>query len=137
MWSYHEYPKCSSLFTYIHLRICPKCNIQDCGNRELWVYCTSIILIVHCHAIYHVLIIKFGHIFILKLHPWNFITDIKHEIAGWGQRLNSLHRIYLLHYNRSFVSMRDASRYGCWLSGQRVLTMWLVESKSFSAWPSH
>jgi hypothetical protein len=78
---------------------------------------TSIVLIVHCHTISHVLILKFGLIFILNLQPQNcvfilklhsqqdLITGRKHELTGWGQRLNSLHRIYLLHCNWSFASI--------------------------------
>lgn len=61
------------------------------------------ILIVHWHVICHVLILKFGHNFILKFHPWTFIIANKHELAGWPQRLNSLHRIYL--HCRSFASI--------------------------------
>jgi hypothetical protein len=57
---------------------------------------TSIILITHCHANCHILIPKFGHVFILELHPQSFITSSKSELFGGWQRLNSLQRVCLL-----------------------------------------
>jgi hypothetical protein len=55
----------------------------------------SFITIVHYHAIYHILILKFSHIYILKFHPQNYFLGNKYELVGWGQGLNSKYVCYI------------------------------------------
>ena len=42
-----------------------------------------------------------------------------------------------LMHSSKINGIRGASHYACWSRGQRILAMWLVESKSLSDLPSH